>query len=139
MDEKKKFAERLREAMIAAGYEPRPSVLEKQFNARYWGRSVTLQATRRWLVGLSIPEQDKLQVLAEWLGIEPHVLRFGVRNPSEQLSEPRLHWAAGMRPQDREAIDLFLALSPDHRKVVRDIIHALKGERGTGSRGKSSD
>ena len=51
MDEKAAFSARLKKAMIAAGYEPRPAVLEKQFNSRYWGKSLTLQAVSRWLNG----------------------------------------------------------------------------------------
>jgi hypothetical protein len=50
MDEKPEFAERLKAAMAAAGHEPRPAVLEKQFNSRYPGRSVTFQAVRGCLI-----------------------------------------------------------------------------------------
>ena len=77
MNEKADFGERLRAAMVSAGYPLRPVVLEREFNTRYWGRSVTLQAARRWLRGEAIPTQDKVQVLAEWLKLEPEVLRFG--------------------------------------------------------------
>ena len=35
-DAKTQFAERLREAMTAAGYEPKAAVLEQEFNTRYW-------------------------------------------------------------------------------------------------------
>ena len=52
-------------------------MLFRLFNARYPGRSVSFQSTSRWLGGRSIPEQDKLQVLAELFGVEPHHLRFG--------------------------------------------------------------
>jgi hypothetical protein len=37
MDEKAEFAARLKQAMLDAGYEPRPSVIEREFNQRYWG------------------------------------------------------------------------------------------------------
>jgi transcriptional regulator with XRE-family HTH domain len=67
MDEKLEFANRLANAMLNAGYEARASVLEPQFNTRYWGKPVTYQAVTRWLKGEAIPSQDKLQVLAEWL------------------------------------------------------------------------
>ena len=105
MNEKQQFAGRLRAAMVAAGYEPRPSVLEAHFNSRYWGRSVTYQAVRRWLIGLSIPEQEKLQVLADWLGVEPHVLRFGHAAGRLRISEPRAIWAAAAHPADRKAVE----------------------------------
>ena len=66
MNEKAEFAQRLRDAMTRAGYELRPMVLEREFNTRYWGRSVTLQGVRRWLRGEAIPSQEKLQVLADY-------------------------------------------------------------------------
>lgn len=78
MNEKTEFSKRLSDAMTQAGYALRPVVLEREFNTRYWGRSVTLQAVRRWLRGEAIPSQEKLQVLAEWLKVEPQVLRFVV-------------------------------------------------------------
>ncbi|MDO9141489.1 MAG: hypothetical protein Q7U38_14315 [Methylobacter sp.] len=57
-NEKQEFAQRLRNAMLANGYEARPTVLEKGFNTRYWGRSVTVQAVTRWLRGEAIPSQE---------------------------------------------------------------------------------
>lgn len=127
MDEKIKFAERLRAAMTAAGHEPRPNVLEKHFNARYWGRSVTYQAARRWLIGLSIPEQEKLQVIADWLGIEPHVLRYGTPSSAgnRTATEPHSRWA-GIDPADRTTIDTYLALPEPLRQHIRAVIAALQ-------------
>jgi hypothetical protein len=125
MSEKKQFAERLRAAMVAAGYEPRPNVLEAHFNSRYWGRSVTYQAARHWLIGLSIPEQEKLQVIADWLGVEPHALRYGRPGKTNKGSEPKSSWLANLRPQDREAIDAFLMLPVERRKLVRELIAML--------------
>ena len=62
---KTQFADRLREAMTAAGYEPKPAVLEREFNTRYWGPPMTLHGVRRWLRGETLPSQEKLLVLAE--------------------------------------------------------------------------
>ena len=56
MNNKLEFAQRLQAAMVAAGLEPRPGVLLNQFNANYWGRSVSFQAVSRWLRGEAIPE-----------------------------------------------------------------------------------
>lgn len=124
MDERSGFAERLRESMVRAGYAARPSVLEREFNTRYWGRSVTLQAVRRWLRGEAIPSQDKLQVLADWLQVEPQVLRFGdavVRRVREQ----QRRWEVLPHREDRETIDVFLALPVAQRKVVREVVLAF--------------
>jgi len=77
MSEAQQFSQRLRQAMTRAGYDVRPIVVEREFNLRYWGRSVSFQAVRRWLRGEAVPTQDRLQVLAEWLGVDAHWLRFG--------------------------------------------------------------
>lgn len=110
--------------MVAAGYEPRPVVLEREFNTRYWGRSVTFQAVRRWLKGEAIPSQEKLQVLAEWLKLEPHVLRFGDR-VSTTVRASKKRWDEGIGHLERETFDAFLALPTSQRKAIREIILAL--------------
>ena len=124
MDEKTEFAERLRDAMTTAGYPVRPSVLEKEFNSRYWGRSVTFQAVSRWLRGEAIPSQEKLQVLADWLGVEPHVLRFGA-GPIKAIREKAKRWDEGVGHLEREVFETFLSLPTVQRKIVREVILAF--------------
>ncbi len=124
MNEKLEFAERLRNAMLTAGYEARPSVLEKGFNSRYWGRSVTFQAVSRWLRGEAIPSQEKLQVLAEWLKIEPHALRFG-EQAAESIRAKQQQWDKALDYQERETIEKYLSLPIAQRKVVREVISAF--------------
>src|SRR5574337_1504633 len=116
--------ERLRGWMASAGYAARPSVLEREFNTRYWGRSVTLQAVRRWLRGEAIPSQDKLQVLADWLQVEPQLLRFGAA-AARKAREQHRRWEVLPDRQDREIIDAFLALPVAQRKIVREVILAF--------------
>lgn len=124
MDEKTKFAERLQAAMVASGYEARPAVLEKNFNSRYWGQSVTFQAVSRWLRGEAIPSQEKLQVLADWLKVEPHVLRYG-EQAIKSIRAKQKRWDEGIGYQEREVFEAFLALPAPQRKVAREVIHAL--------------
>jgi hypothetical protein len=121
MNEKLEFSQRLQAAMVAAGLEPRPGVLLNQFNANYWGRSVTFQAVSRWLRGEAIPAQDKLLVLAGFLKIEPEVLRFGeaVRNSVQQH---RQRWDEGVGYLERETFDAFLKLPAPQRKLIREVI-----------------
>lgn len=136
MNDKVDFAQRLRTAMLAAGYPDRPAVLEREFNSRYWGRSVTFQAVSRWLGGKSIPAQDKLQVLAQWLQVEPQVLRYG-EQAQGIVREPRGSWATPEHYPEREAIEAFLTLPAEQRKVVRDVILAFvkAGPRQPGTKG----
>ena len=110
--------------MIAAGYPDRPAILEREFNSRYWGRSVTFQAVSRWLRGEAIPSQDKMQVLAEWLRVEPQLLRFGER-AGAAVREQRGRWEDPKFYQEREVIEAFLGLPAPQRKVVREVVMAL--------------
>ena len=121
MEHKLEFAQRLRDAMEAAGLEPRPGVLLNVFNAHYWGRSVSFQAASRWLRGEAIPAQDKLLVLAEVLKVEPEVLRFG-QAVRHRVQEHRRRWDAGAGYQEREVFDAFLRLPAAQRKVIREVI-----------------
>ena len=107
--------------MRQAGYEARPSVLEAQFNTRYWGRPVTYQAVARWLKGEAIPSQEKLQVLANWLNIEPQVLRFG-EEIIKSVRQKQQRWEEGITAEHRALFETFLRLPVPQRKEIRSII-----------------
>ena len=121
--DKADFAERLAAAMVAAGYEPKPAVLEREFNQRYWGKSVTLQGVRRWLRGEVIPPNDKLRTLAEWLNVTPQELGFG--DLPERIEHRRKSWEESVGYQERQIFEAFLALPPEQRKIVREVILAF--------------
>lgn len=121
MNEKIEFTERLRAAMIQAGYVASPSVLEHEFNLRWPGKSISNQAAWGWLNNRSIPTQDKMKVLAEWLKVEPDVLRFGdaVRLSVQQHKK---RWDEGVGHVERETFDAFLKLPAAQRKIIREVI-----------------
>ena len=114
MDEKAQFSQRLRNAIENAGYAVRPIVLEREFNTRYWGQPITVQAVRRWLRGEAIPSQEKLQVLADWLKVEPHLLRFG-EQAVKSIRAKQKRWDEGIGYQEREVFETFLALPVPQR------------------------
>lgn len=124
MDEKAEFSERLKRAMVAAGYPVRPMVLEREFNTRYWGRPISVQAVRRWLNGEAIPAQDKLQILAEWLKVEPQILRFG-GGAILSVKERRQRWDEAIVGPEREVLEAFINLPAPQKKVAREVILAL--------------
>lgn len=116
-NEKTLFAERLTTAMQAQGYKPEAAVLEREFNLRYLGKSVTLQGVRKWLLGLSMPSHDKIFTLAEWLKIPPEDLTFG------KISKPTAYsWQHEIDHVEREIIETFLALPPQQKKIIKDVI-----------------
>jgi transcriptional regulator with XRE-family HTH domain len=118
---KAQFAERLRAAMEAAGYEAKPAVLEREFNTRYWGRAMTLHGVRRWLRGETLPSQEKLLVLAEWLGVPPQQLRFG-SEVAQRVLQRRARWDSGVGYQDRDIFEAFLKLPVPQRRLIREVI-----------------
>ena len=69
------FATRLEEALKAKAIRKSPTVLANFFNSNFDGRSVTPHATRNWLLGKSLPTQDKLVLLAKLLGTSAEHLR----------------------------------------------------------------
>ena len=118
---KNMFANRLRDAMKAAGYEPKPAVLEREFNTRYWGKPITLHGVRRWLRGETLPTHEKLLVLAEWLGVPPQQLNFG-DEIQRKVEQRRSRWDSGIGYQDRDIFEAFLKLPIPQRKLIREVI-----------------
>jgi hypothetical protein len=119
MDSKNSFAVRLKQAMERAGYEARPSVLEREFNTRYWGKPMTLHGVRRWLLGETMPRNDKILVLAEWLGETPQSLGFGMEAAD---SEPPRRGFRNTSYRDNELMDAVMSLPVAQRRVVREVI-----------------
>ena len=121
MNEKIEFTERLRAAMLEAGYVASPSVLEPEFNLRWPGKSISNQAAWGWLNNRSIPMQDKMKVLAEWLKVEPDVLRFGAA-VRLSVQQHKKRWDEGVGYVERETFDAFLQLPAAQRKIIREVI-----------------
>lgn len=119
---RQEFSKRLAEAMQAKGYAPRPGVLHKLFNSHYNGRSVAFSTASKWLRGIALPDQEKLEVLAAVLEIEPHVLRYG--GGPRRVADSRLDWKE-MTPEDAAACVAYLKLPPKRRGLVRDLLKAL--------------
>lgn len=121
---KQNFAQRLIKAMMALGLEPKPAVLERQFNLHYSGEPMTLHGVRRWLRGETLPSQDKLISLAEWLRVPPDELRYGAEIKTE-IIQARERWDEAISYQEREVFEAFLSLPAPQRKTVREVILAF--------------
>ena len=121
MDEKQEFSARLRAALEARRVAPSAAVLERGFNREWAGAPIQRQTAWKGLNGQSIPQQDKLQVLAHWLKVEPHQLRFGDRNLRRLRAEQK-RWDEGVGYLERETFDAFLQLPAPQRKLIREVI-----------------
>lgn len=118
------FAARLKSALEAAGVRPSPTVIAHEFNLRFWGRSITPHTARNWLLGNSLPTQDKLRILAEWLQVAPDELRFG-RAPGKLRAQESDALMDDVNLADREMVTRYLSLAPTARRTVRDVVIAL--------------
>lgn len=123
-DVKKQFANHLKKAMEAAGLEPIPSVLEREFNQRYMGTPMTLHGVRRWLLGETLPSIDKLEVLEKWLKSDflsfrlPDSVRPGVK-------QNRKEWHVDIPANEQEIVQTFLQLPLQQKKIIREVILAF--------------
>ncbi|HEY5582764.1 MAG TPA: hypothetical protein VIK56_16680 [Rhodoferax sp.] len=122
--ENEQFADRLRTALKGVGIRPSPTLVANEFNLRYWGKSITSHTARNWLLGKSIPMQDKLRVLAEWLHVSADELRFGTLAPANKLQDSNTD-ASALTMQDRDMLAKYVTLSVANRKTVCDVVLAL--------------
>lgn len=127
--ERKEFALRLQSALRQARQSPEsPTALARGFNSRFSGRAITVHAARKWLLAESIPTQDKLRTLAQWLQVPAEWLRFGtqITMNGEQRDAPvdsgMQSLLAAMSREDLKLVEELHALEAEERHLVREIV-----------------
>jgi hypothetical protein len=122
--ERSAFSTRLQQALRSANHPANhPTYLSREFNFRFSGSPVTVHAARKWLVGESIPTQDKLRALAHWLGVTAEWLRFGSAD-DQPVAAPLTVDPAPVSAQSKLLAD-FMSLDEHHRQIVQDFIRML--------------
>jgi len=123
-NERESFSERLQQALKNAHYSPdSPTRLAREFNIRFEGRPITVHAARKWLVGEAIPTQEKLRMIAQWLGVPADWLRFGgPESPGEAVDTGS---AARFESADVKLIADLQRLDEHHRQLAREFIRML--------------
>lgn len=122
--ENQAFADRLQQSLKGIGIRPSPTQLANEFNLRYRGESITITTARNWLLGHSIPTQDKLKVLATWLHVGADELRFGTITPIFKSKDSSANLSA-LTMQDRDMLTRYLALPLEDRKTASNVVLAL--------------
>ena len=78
IEEKQRFSERLcGEFKRLALPINSPTEIARILNRKLPQLSVTPQSVRKWLFAEAYPTQDKIMMLADWLGVSAQWLRFG--------------------------------------------------------------
>lgn len=121
MNAKDEFSARLRAAMAQAGVEISGTALEGVFNRKWPGTPVSVQAAWAWINGKTMPRQDKLQVLARLLRVDPHALQYGATEPLK-AAERRGPWDERLTYAERETLEAFLHLPTPQRLLVREVV-----------------
>ncbi len=127
--EKDAFSQRLKQELAKRGWPmTSPTWLAREFNMRYSGASVSVQAANNWLSGAAIPSQDKLQILAAWLEVSTHWLRFGENaEPLKLLNPSQTHRHI---PYDLTDLPEKIAqLSPQQKQIVYEVVDAILGNK----------
>ncbi|CAN7150995.1 hypothetical protein [Massilia sp. LjRoot122] len=124
-NERESFSERLQQALKNAHYSPdSPTRLAREFNIRFEGRPITVHAARKWLVGEAIPTQEKLRMIAQWLGVPADWLRFGGAEHAAAGTEAN-GGGARFESADVKLIADLQRLDEHHRQLAREFIRML--------------
>lgn len=128
-EERNEFAGRLQSALRQARQPAdSPTALARGFNSRFQGRAITVHAARKWLMAESIPTQDKLRTLAQWLQVPAEWLRFGGLRSSEsrEIGSPVDNtldtMLAAMSREDVKLVEALQALEANERRLVRELV-----------------
>ena len=123
-DEKQSFSRRLRETLKRVhGAASGPAAIAREFNLRYEGTPVSVQAVRKWMTGSALPSQDKVRALALWLDVSPHWLRYG---ENEAAGARSLRQDTGAYRADPAWVARqYEALNDAHKKMIAELVIAL--------------
>ncbi|MBF0785981.1 transcriptional regulator [Muribacter muris] len=114
--EKAKFSERLNFALnLTYPKGLKTSQIAIKFNLLHPNTPVTQQAVHKWLNGLAIPAEDKIQTLAKWLNVQPEWLKYGEVNDAPFEGK-----------RDEQLAKLISGLSEQQKAVLIDLIMMFK-------------
>ncbi|MDG2943090.1 hypothetical protein [Exercitatus varius] len=130
MNEKQLFSKKLKALLIERGYDPKASVLEREFNLRHYGKPIGLHAFAHWLRGETLPTLARLKTLSEWLNVPvsdlvSEELAYKLDRVEKEKAPSKHIWEEAASYQDQTVIKLFLNLPSEQKRVVREVIMAM--------------
>lgn len=112
------FSDRLKRSLRAAKCPTGASDFAQQFNLRADGASVSVYAVRKWLNGEAIPTQDKMHIIARWVGVSSQWLRYGEQDGAAGD-------AGSLDLRDLRLINDIRLLDETERKVIEQMTAVL--------------
>jgi hypothetical protein len=119
------FATRLEQALHAKAIRNSPTVLANLFNSEFDGRSVTPHTARNWLLGKSLPTQDKLVLLARMLGTSSEHLRYGRHSEKTLMISNQDGTETELTISQQQFVKDYLQLSISKQKLLSDLVIEL--------------
>lgn len=116
------FANRLAEAIKAKQIKHSPTSLQRLFNESFEGKQVTPHTVRNWMLGKTLPTQDKLVCLAKLLGTSSEYLRFGTENGKTFVITNDDGTTNELTNQQQQFVKQYLALNLTQQQLVSDLI-----------------
>ena len=100
---------------------PRASELARHFGQVAPDLRVTQAACRKWLLGETIPTQERVVALAGWLDVSASWLRYGAASEPASIEDPE---ASRLGEWDSTLIEIA-ALTDDQRRMVSELSQLL--------------
>src|SRR5260363_84437 len=120
--EKSDFSARLRFALRKSAQTIKGATdLARLFNLKYRSnRSITVQTAHKWLSGRAIATADKIEILAERLGVNPDWLHYG---PPPEPTQCKLEDPQRAQPNDSPSPETLLLATQiearrDHQRYL---------------------
>ena len=119
------FAARLEQAMAAKSIKHSPTVLGNLFNSVFDGRAVTPHTARNWMLGKSMPTQEKLVVLAELLDTSAEQLRYGRHSEKTLMIINADGSETELSASQQQLVRKYIKLSANQQKLVNDLVDEI--------------
>jgi len=123
------FAARLEQAMAAKSIKHSPTVLANLFNSVFDGRAVTPHTARNWILGKSLPTQDKLLVLAELLATSAEQLRYGRHSEKTLMISNADGSETELTGSQQQLVRKYILLTASQQKLVSDLVSQLSNQK----------
>jgi transcriptional regulator with XRE-family HTH domain len=121
------FAERLQQAMAAKSIKYSPTTLMRLFNEEFDGKAVTPHSVRNWMIGKSMPTQDKLRCLANVLDTSIEVLCYGRYSEKTLMISNQDGIETELSVSQQQLVRKYIMLSASQKKLVSDLVDEISG------------
>lgn len=112
------FGARFREAVRRAGYGSIGATELADVLAAEFPEGISIQSAHKWIAGTAVPRPERLAVLAKWLDVSEHWLRYG----PDPKAPNRLTGGADRSLNSKDLARRIQALPEAQREIVEALL-----------------